>query len=138
MIYMLDTNIVSLAIRNDAEVIEQLQKLETQNTCISVITAAEIRYGLAKRGFPTGLMARVNAFMERVSVYPWNSDVALQYGSFRAECEKKGAMLATLDMMIAAHAYMFQVNNNNMILVTRDKAFHFVASKIPALKVDMW
>jgi tRNA(fMet)-specific endonuclease VapC len=138
MIYMLDTNIVSLLIRGDNDVLSQLKTTSTQDICISVVTEAELLYGLAKRGHPAGLSATVKAFLERVTVYPWNSDTAIQYGNFRASCEQKGANLAAMDMMIAAHAYTFQINGNDLTLVTRDKAFHFAASEMPSFNVALW
>jgi tRNA(fMet)-specific endonuclease VapC len=121
-IYMLDTNIASHVIKGDIPLVrKRLQDLPIHSIAVSVITQAELLYGVAKRGHPPGLAARVQEFLIRVEVLPWTQDVANVYGGFRAACEAAGVTLAPMDMMIAAHA-----NAANAILVTRDRAFGFV------------
>ena len=91
------------------------------DVAVSVITEAELRYGVAKRGSPKGLATRVHEFLVRVEVLPWTQEVAWVYGGLRASCEAAGATLAPMDMMIAAHAKAV-----GAILVTRDRAFGHV------------
>ena len=50
MIYMLDTDTVSLIVRNHSPVIRNLIKHEDDEICISAMTYAELSYGLVKRG----------------------------------------------------------------------------------------
>jgi tRNA(fMet)-specific endonuclease VapC len=120
--YMLDTNTVSHAIKGDIlSVRERLAKVPMHSIAVSVVTQAEMLYGLAKRGHPKGLATRVHEFLIRVEVLPWTPDVAVVYGELRAACEAAGATLAPLDMMIAAHA-----KAAGAILVTRDRAFSMI------------
>jgi tRNA(fMet)-specific endonuclease VapC len=120
--YMLDTNIASHIIKGDIPVVrERLAKIPMHNVAISVITEAELRYGVAKRGNPQGLSTRVEGFLIRVDVLPWTQDVARVYAELRASCEAGGVTLAPMDMMIAAHA-----KTSDSILVTRDRAFSYV------------
>ncbi len=117
--YMLDTNIASHVIKGDIPAIRQrLVNVPMHSITVSVVTEAELRYGVAKRGHPHGLSSRVQAFLIRVSVLPWTSDVARVYADLRAACEAAGTTLAPMDMMIAAHA-----KAADAILVTRDRAF---------------
>lgn len=129
--YMLDTNIASHVIKGDIpEIRERLVSVPMHSVVISLVTQAELLYGLAKRSYPKGLSARIHEFLIRVDILPWNHDVATVYGDFRARCEAAGITLSPLDMMIAAHA-----NAVDAILVTRDKAF----SRIPeGLRIENW
>ena len=87
------------------------------DVAVSVITEAELRYGVAKRGSPKGLATRVHEFQVRVEA----QEVAWVYGGLRASCEAAGATLAPMDMLIAAHAKAV-----GAILVTRGRAIGHV------------
>ena len=120
--YMLDTNIASHIIKGDIPLVrEHLVKVPVREIAVSVITQAELLYGVAKRGYPQGLATRVQEFLIRVNVLPWTQDVAKVYGDLRASCESTGVTLAPMDMMIAAHA-----KTVSAILVTRDRVFSFI------------
>jgi tRNA(fMet)-specific endonuclease VapC len=85
MAYLLDTNVASHVIKGDvAHVRERLRQVPIGEVAISVVTEAEFRHGLAKRGHPEGLARRVHGFLIRVDVLPWTSGAALAYGSLRA------------------------------------------------------
>lgn len=125
---MLDTNMVSAAMRNQAGVRQRLSQVGTSEICISVITMGEMMYGLCKRPSPTReQLAR--EFLRRVDVLPWTISVAECYGSLRTELATQGIALGALDMQIAAHA-----RAENCILVTADKAFH----QVSALTIENW
>lgn len=128
---LLDTNIVSHVIRGDRpEILRRLVDLPMEDIAISSVTEGELAYGLAKRGHPPTLSRRVEQFLLRVDVLPWDSDVARAYGHLRAACEAAGVGLAALDTMIAAHAI-----SRDAVLVTRDRAF----ARVPApLKSEDW
>jgi tRNA(fMet)-specific endonuclease VapC len=98
---------------------------------VSAVTDAELRYGVAKRGYPQKLANLVNEFLIRVNVLPWTQAVAHVYADLRAACEAAGASLGPLDMMIAAHAKAVAAT-----LVTNDQAF----CRIPAgsLALEDW
>lgn len=130
-LYLLDTNIASHIIKGDLPaVITRLTQVPMHSVSVSVVTQAELLYGVAKRGYPTGLSTRVREFLVRVEVLPWTPDVAQVYGDLRAACEAAGVPLAPMDMMIAAHAKAV-----NATLVTRDRAF----SRVPqGLQLEDW
>jgi tRNA(fMet)-specific endonuclease VapC len=117
--YLLDTNTVSHIIKGDIPAVRQrLAQVPMHDVAVSAITQAELLYGVAKRGHPSGLSTRVREFLIRVEILSWSSKVAQVYGDLRAACEVAGVTLAAMDMMIAAHAKAV-----GAILVTRDRAF---------------
>lgn len=130
-LYMLDTNIASHVIRGDLPTVRQkVLMIPLENLVISAVTEAELRYGVAKRGYPKALTQAFQLFLERVETLPWSSDVAAVYADLRATTESTGNPLAALDMMIASHA-----KAADAILVTRDKAFK---AKALELKLEDW
>ena len=135
MRYMLDTNIASHIIKGDIpEVRVRLVQVPAHSVIISVITQAELLYGVEKRGNPEGLATRVREFLARVEILPWTPDVGVVYGHLRASCEASGITLAPMDLMIAAHA---KASNQTMptVLVTRDRTF----SRVPeGLSLEDW
>lgn len=136
MLWLLDTNIASHAIRGDVDVLQQLTALPVHSVKMSAVTQAELLYGVAKRGHPAKLAALVHAFIQRVEPLPWTPRVAACYGGLRAACEAQGTPLAPLDMMIAAHALALG-QTASVTLVTRDGAF----ARVPAaqgLVVASW
>ncbi|MDR2875696.1 MAG: type II toxin-antitoxin system VapC family toxin [Methylobacillus sp.] len=132
MRYLLDTNIASHLIRGDnARVVKRTARCSIGSVAVSAITEAELLYGLAKRGNPPGLAARISAFLARVEILPWTRAEATAYSHLRVMCEEKGISLDAMDMMIGAHA-----RATGSILVSADKAF----GKIPdgLLKLEDW
>jgi tRNA(fMet)-specific endonuclease VapC len=89
--------------------------------CLSAITEAEIRYGLAKRPEATALPERMDWFLTAVKVLSWGREEAKAYGALRAKLESSGQTLENMDMQIAAHAIAA-----GAVLVTNDKAFERV------------
>ena len=128
--YLLDTNTVSYILKgNIPRVRERLAKLAMAQVAISVITEAELRFGVVRRPEATRLRIAVEEFLLRVDVLPWDSEAARQYANVRAALERAGASMGNLDLMIAAHALAAQA-----ILVTNDRAF----SRIKQLKIQDW
>lgn len=129
--YMLDTNVASHVVRGDQPAItRKLLSLPMEDIVISAITEGELLYGIARRNWPKALTERVQQFLLRVDVLPWDHEVADHYGRFRAMCEAQGLALSSLDMMIAAHAVAAEVT-----LVTRDKALRRLP---PPLATEDW
>ncbi len=85
--------------------------------CISTITEAEIRYGLAKCSNAQVLTQLIEGFFAKIQILDWGRDEALAYGKLRANQEAMGKTLGNLDLLIAAHAIA-----TGAILVTNDKA----------------
>lgn len=101
---MLDTNIVSELVRSpQGRVFDRIAALGGDNMCISIITAAELRYGCAKKGSPR-LLAQVEAILGSIEILPFDVPADTQYGGIRAELEAAGRSIGPNDLLIAAHA----------------------------------
>jgi tRNA(fMet)-specific endonuclease VapC len=100
---MLDTNIVSEIIRHPAGRAAHRARTAEQSVCVSVIVAAELRYGCARKGSPQ-LLRRVEEFLSEVPVLPFDVPADSEYGGIRAELEAIGRPIGSADLLIAAHA----------------------------------
>lgn len=127
--YLLDTNAASYAInKKSAAVDRHLAKVPMAELGISAVTEGELRYGTARSG-SAPLRATVEQFLLAVSIFPWDSGAAGQYGQLRAALEREGRVMGSLDMMIAAHAIAL-----GLVLITGDRAF----ARIKHLKTEDW
>jgi tRNA(fMet)-specific endonuclease VapC len=128
--YLLDTNTASYAIKgNVARVREQLLKIAMADVGISVITEAELRFGVARLPSAIRLKDLVEEFLLRVEVLPWNSAAANRYAEIRAALERSGKPIGNMDMLIAAHALSVEA-----VLVTHDRVFR----RVKGLKIEDW
>jgi tRNA(fMet)-specific endonuclease VapC len=122
--YLLDTNTVSYIIKgNRPRVRERLLRVPMAEVGISVITEAELLFGLARMPDATKLKTVVEEFLLRVEVLPWDSEAARQYARIRAILEDRG------DLMIAAQALA-----SGLVLVSSDAVFH----RVKGLKIEDW
>jgi len=129
MIYMLDTDTVSLVVRNNHSVIDNLIKHEEDEICISAITYAELSYGLEKKGSEK-LFTTVGTIIGKLTIVNFNDSQAELYGKIRSDLEKSGDCLDDMDMLIAAAAL-----SQDAVLVSHNTK-HF--SKIKGIKVEDW
>jgi len=128
--YLLDTDIVSFLINNRfPKVREKLQRVPFDSVAISVITEAELRFGVARKPEALGLAFVVEECLAHVEILPWDSSAAKQYSAVRTAMEREGSLLGSMDMMIAAHALAA-----GCVLVTHDRGF----SRVKALKTTDW
>jgi len=127
---MLDTNMVSYIAKGHSHAARtrMLNLGQDEAVCLSVITEAEVRYGLAKRPDATALRERMEWFLSAVKVLPWGRDEARMYGAVRARLESSGKTLESMDMQIAAHAIAISA-----VLVTHDNAFAYVEDLQPTV-----
>jgi len=128
--YMLDTNIISDLVRNpQGAVFEKIAEIGGDAVCISIITAAELRYGCAKRG-SAKLLQQVEAILNALEILPLDVPTDTEYGRIRAELEAAGKPIGPNDLLIAAHAYAL-----GAVLVTANLAEF---SRVRGIKVENW
>jgi tRNA(fMet)-specific endonuclease VapC len=128
--YLLDTNTASYVIKgNFPRVRARLLKVPMAEVGISVVTEAELRFGVARRPEATTLKKVVEEFLLRVEILAWNSEAARQYARIRASLEREGEPMGNLDLMIAAHAVAA-----GAVLVTTDRVF----GRVKGLRLEDW
>jgi tRNA(fMet)-specific endonuclease VapC len=114
--YMLDTDTCSYIVkRSHVPVLTRLQRVPIDQVCASVITKAELLYGveISPRRKADGVA--VDAFLRHISVLEFPEAAAGHYGEIRADLKKRGVMIGANDLLIAAHARclgMTLVTNN--------------------------
>lgn len=129
-LYILDTNIVSELARNPHGIVaSRIAEVGPDAICVSIITAAELRYGCAKKGSPK-LLAQIEAILGSVQVLALDVPADTEYGGIRAELESAGKPIGPNDLFIAAHAYALEAT-----LVTANVGEF---SRIRALTVENW
>jgi tRNA(fMet)-specific endonuclease VapC len=130
--YMLDTNMVGyIAKGRSLTARTRLRSLSPfEIACISSITEGEIRYGIARQPEAYNRHSALLLLMASLPVLPWNGREAKAYGILRAEQNAMGKPLATMDLLIAAHALAASCT-----LVTRDSVFQ----QVPRIRrVENW
>jgi len=127
---MLDTNIVSELARNPhGPVTRRIAAVGPDAVCVSIITAAELRYGCAKKG-SAKLLAQIEAVLESVQVLALDVPADAEYGSIRTALEAAGKPIGPNDLLIAAHASAL-----GAVLVTANIAEF---KRVQALQVENW
>ena len=128
--YLLDTNILSDLIRHpDGLVARRVEQVGQKEIFTSIIVAAELRYGCAKKG-SSKLLERVQGLLETIPVLSLDMPTDAQYGLIRAELEAAGQPIGMNDLLIASHALAL-----GLTLVT-DNTSEF--SRVRGLKVENW
>ena len=104
MRYLLDTNIVSDLIRSPhGRVAKHIRRVGEDQVCTSIIVAAELRYGAAKRRSPR-LAAQLDAVLGSLEVLPFEAPADAVYGLIRSRLEQAGTPIGGNDLIIAAQA----------------------------------
>jgi tRNA(fMet)-specific endonuclease VapC len=105
LLHLLDTDTASYIIkRRDPAIEARLSAIEPSQVCISVITRAELMYGLKRLPAGHRLHVAVRQFLRIVRTLPWAAESADLYADIRHQLETSGQLIGELDMMIAAQA----------------------------------
>jgi tRNA(fMet)-specific endonuclease VapC len=104
-LHMLDTDMASYIVkRRSPEIEEKLALIPPFQVCISVVTRAELLFGL-KRLPPTHrLHLGVRHFLRIVRSVYWDVEAAGYYADIRHQLLSSGQPIGEMDMMIAAHS----------------------------------
>jgi tRNA(fMet)-specific endonuclease VapC len=103
-LFLLDTNMISDLVKNpQGKVAGRIAQAGEGNVCTSIMVAAELRYGCAKRSSQR-LTKAVEGILGELAVVPFEAPADAAYGTIRAELEAAGRSIGGLDLLIAAHA----------------------------------
>ncbi len=130
MSYLLDTNVISELIRNPGgKAGQRIAALQAGELRTSVIVAAEMRYGVAKKASER-LTKLVEDVLADFEVLPWEAPADVHYAAVRDSLSRSGQLIGDMDMLIAAHALTLDA-----VLVT-DNEREF--SRVPGLRIENW
>lgn len=102
---MLDTNTcIALIKRKPVHALQKFSEYQVGDIGISVVTLAELRYGVSKSQHQAKNQAALEEFMLPLEVAAFDERATGVYGVLRAALEKQGTPIGPLDTMIAAHA----------------------------------
>lgn len=127
---MLDTNIVSELARNpQGRVTERIADAGPNAICLSIITAAELRYGCARKG-SSKLTRQIDAILGSMKILGFEPPADAEYGRIRTELESAGTPIGPNDLLIAAHA-----SATKAVLVTANSREF---ARVRGLRVENW
>jgi len=131
MKWMLDTNICIDIIRErPRSVLDRFTGHTVGDIGISVVTLAELEYGVSASGRPAKNREALDQFVSPLEVAPFDRRATVVYGRLRAVLEKKGQMIGSMDLLIAAHAVSL-----DMRLVTHNSREF---ERVSGLKIENW
>lgn len=108
---------------------QRIWKVGEARVCTSIIVAAELRYGAAKKG-SARLSAQLEAVLSALDVLPFEAPADAVYASVRAGLEEAGSPIGANDMLIAAHALALGCT----IVTDNEKEF----ARVRDLSCDNW
>jgi tRNA(fMet)-specific endonuclease VapC len=102
--YLLDTSVVSDLVRApQGRAATRLRMVGDSEACTSIIVAAELRYGAAKKA-SARLTSQLEAVLAVLPILAFESPADATYAGLRAELERIGRPIGGNDLLIAAHA----------------------------------
>jgi tRNA(fMet)-specific endonuclease VapC len=128
---MLDSNVCIYLIKeHPVSVLERFAAHPVGDIGISVITLAELEYGVTKSSRPAKNREALEQFVSPLDVAPFDRAATAAYGRLRTALEKKGQPIGSMDLLIAAHAISLNVR-----LITHNvKEF----GRVPGLRIEDW
>jgi tRNA(fMet)-specific endonuclease VapC len=130
MRYLLDTNAVSDIVRYpQGRIAKHVKRVGEEQICTSIIVAAELRYGAAKKG-SRRLTTQLEAVLGAMEILPFDAPADAAYGSIRTRLERIGKTIGANDLFIAAHALTL----GHIMVTDNDREF----GRIEGLSVENW
>lgn len=127
---MLDTNVVSYVMRDPQGYAQsRIAELGDERLAVSVIVAAELRFGAAKRGSDS-LAQEIEDVLSELDVLPFEPPADREYARIRSLLERAGRPIGPNDLFVAAHALALDAP-----LVTGNFAEF---ERVPGLRVVRW
>ena len=128
---MLDTNVCIYLIKeHPVGFLERFASHPVGDIGVSVITLAELEYGVSKSRRPARNREALEQFVSPLEVASFDRRATATYGRLRTALEKKGQPIGSMDLLIAAHAISLDVR-----LITHNvKEF----GKVPGLRIEDW
>lgn len=95
---MIQIYVFSLSKKNE-NVLSHLKNIYFKEICILSITLSELEYGVVKSMHYEKNKKSLEDFIYNFSILPFDNDSAQEYGKIRAELEKIGSPIGSMDML---------------------------------------
>jgi len=129
--YMLDTDICIYIIkRKPRSALNRLERLQPGQLAMSAITFAELMNGAKKSKQVDANVAKLNELGEMIQILPFDQKAAIYYGDVRSTLEKKGNIIGSNDLLIAAHALSLDC----ILVSNNEKEF----KRVDGLRIENW
>jgi len=129
-VYLLDRDILSDLVRRPAgRIRECIAERGEDSVCTSIVVAAELRFGAAKKG-SARLSAQLEAVLDAFDILPFEEPADRHYGDIRTALERAGTPIGANEMLIAAHALAL-----GLTLVTNNTGEF---RRVVGLRVENW
>lgn len=127
--YMLDTDMVSFALRGQGRVAARIIEHRPSQLCMSSIALAELRFGAETRR-SRRLHRLIGTFVESVEVVAFDWSAADRFAVVATSLARRGSPIGTFDTLMAAHALSL-----GLTFVTNNTQ-HF--DRVPGLRTENW
>jgi len=112
--YLLDTNICAYFLNGKFNLEAKIDEVGFENCCVSEITIAELKYGVAKSAQKDKNRKTLETFQLKFDILPIFPALDI-YATEKARLKTKGKILDDFDMLIGSTAIF-----NNLTLVTKN------------------
>ncbi len=112
--YLLDTNICVYFFNGKFNLREKIDNVGFENCCVSEITIAELKYGVAKSKYKEKNLKTFEAFQSKIDILPIFPALDI-YANEKTRLKTKGRIIDDFDLLIGATAIF-----NNLTLVTKN------------------
>ena len=103
--YMLGTDTcIFITRKSKPALLARIESVPLAQQCISVVTPAEMLYGVQLSANQIANQQAVDLFVQHLEVLHWTPEAAQHCAEIRADLKKLGQQLGSNDLMIAAHA----------------------------------
>ncbi len=128
---MLDTDTCVFILRRSSDtVLARIQAVPVAHQVMSVVSYAELLYGVQLASKKKSNQAAVDALMRHLAVLDWPKEAAQHYAEIRADLKKKGSMIGANDLLIAAHARSLGA----VVVTNNTKDF----ARVKGLRIENW
>jgi predicted nucleic acid-binding protein len=106
---VVDTDVVSFLFKNHSLAVEYQAILIGRRLSVSLITVAEIQYGMEAKNWGTSRRELMYRFLTRFTTLLPDAETARAWARIKSGCERKGRPITFADAWIAAAALQLNV-----------------------------
>ena len=128
--FLLDTDTCIDVLRGIRSVSQRLQGVSPDDCSVSSITAFELYAGTLLSAHPERERAKVERFLEQITIIAFDRVAARHAASIRVELQRSGSTIGAYDLLIAAEA-----TRSGLVLVSSNKREF---ERIPNLRLESW